>query len=240
MNILCLCPTYGRPKHLLENTLACFENQTYDKTKRYLLMYDDLGNVLQQRGDRWEVLSTNERAPCLSSKYNKLIDHTKKVDMPVDVLAVWDDDDLYLPGYLQELADSLGDRLWAHPEMVWSTYTGVPKLEPAAGRFHGSLAITMELCYKIGGWPLGGRADFDQVMIQKCAALGGQKADSGINYVFRWQDTQAMHCQGLMTDPSDTTWYKRVGVSEPSSIGLLEPTYDDGSVVVMSQLGIQV
>ncbi len=120
---------------------------------------------------------------------------------------------------------------WSQPESVYSTYTGKVAAEDSRGRFHGSLAMRSEFLNRIGGWtgvmPVARdgsesgagnsrdvkRADFDPRMIAACAASGKRGHYSMVNgpgYVYRWGDSGATHCSGMMTSPDNRDWYDKV------------------------------
>jgi hypothetical protein len=148
-----------------------------------------------------------------------------------DAFAVWDDDDIYLPWHLSAHAEILAEHGWSHPSRVWSTYTGKPEFEDAAGRFHGALAVRRDLMERIGGWPDTQRADFDQRMLWRLADVepaGDPTAVAVPSYVFRWGSTRHPHCQGFMKSPGNTTWYQEYAKAhrfEPW--GKLVPKFDE-------------
>ncbi len=207
MNLCCLMPTYGRTRELVENAIACFEAQTYDD--RSLLIVDDEGYFNEQDGERWSLFSTTIRFPNLGAKYNQLVKLANNLcPARPDGFVVWDDDDVYLPTWLEHVALALNVAPWAHPRFVWSTYTGEPRLEHAAGRFHGSLAVRADAAE----WVDTKRAAFDQDMLSKLARTFGEpgRPDDGgrsPGYVFRWGDTGSTHCQAFMRSGEDETWY---------------------------------
>lgn len=246
MKIACLAPTYGRPAEVLARSVYCFMQQQYPLHERRLLLFDDCGNVCPQidgipiattsmvsqmellRANNWRVavVSTPTRSNDLGTKYNQML---RMLDDWPEAYAVWDDDDLYLPNHLQNIAAALsgGTRYkWAHPLRVWSTYTGRPELESAAGRFHGSLALRADFCREVGGWIATRRADFDQQMLARCAAAGRPApydAATGPSYVFTWADSGATHCQGLMRSPEDETWWEANAKTNVPHVGPITP-----------------
>jgi hypothetical protein len=229
MNILCLCPTYGRPR-LVSNALACFLAQDYPAQQRKLLILDDADQIARQEGQCWEVQSTPSRFSSLPAKYNAMLATERVLSSSCwDAVAVWDDDDVYLPNYLSAHAEALRHREWSHPEFVWTDYTGRLAREPAAGRFHGSVVVKRELLSQLGGWIETPRADFDQQFMAALKRFGPPARPQPVDrpgYVFRWQTTQHSHCQGLMSSPDNDTWYGRVRISDPSHVTQLVPTFD--------------
>lgn len=233
MRILCLCPTYGRPR-LLRNAVACFEAQDYQDA--FLLVLDDLGQIEPQQSERWEVLSTPNRYRSLPAKYNAMLQHCAQRGEAYDAVAVWDDDDIYLPWHLSAIAAALADGApSAKPSVVWSMYRPFgaegegPWRENAAGRFHGTLAINRDHLESLGGWIQTKRADFDQQQIAACLPAAdtlNHSPQQTPSYVFRWGSTGAPHCQGLMSSPDNEDWYERYQAADLQRVEVLEPALD--------------
>lgn len=237
--VACLCPTYGRPKHLIANTIACYLAQDYPEERRELLILDDLGNVriddeLAQRGVK--VISTSQRYKSLPDKYNAL---RKLSNATVQI--VWEDDELYLPHHVSSYVDVLFANRWSHPATVWSTYTGKPDIEQSGGRFHAALGFRTAFLDAIGGWPETDEPNFDQQLI----ALATRNApparpNSGPNeipsYVFRWADTGATHGQGTMDKGND--WYREAKpqYTEPVHLTLEDIRHDDAALKSLEQI----
>ena len=253
MKIYCLCPTYGRPRALIENTLACFLAQDY--TDSELIIFDDGQTLEPQRGKRWRIVTDDERLPSLPAKYNwilgLIIAENRTIEPEKSAVCVWDDDDVYLPWHLSQHAKTLQANEWSHPREVWSTYVSSTQQaggrlavrEPATGRFHGSLAIRWDLMRRIGGWIMTRRADFDQQQIAECERLAGAPGrpdeDAIPSYVFRWADSGAPHCQGEMRTPDDLDWYDRVKVAHHRSEGKIteiRPCYDASAKRILDEL----
>jgi glycosyltransferase involved in cell wall biosynthesis len=207
MRFLCLCPTYNRPWRLLEESLACFHSQVHKDA--FLLIYDDLGTFLEQRHANWALLSTTNREPGIVEKYNRMLELAQEFG-PFDAIALWDDDDLYLPNHLHYHAEVLKDYELSYPSHVFSTYTGQRLIEPSGGRFWASLAIRSDAFLRTGGFVTTRRADFDQQSLAKwlhCCSYGDPNQFSKPTYVFRWKDTGCRHSQENMNNPSDERWY---------------------------------
>lgn len=191
LKIACLCPTYKRPR-LLENALACFAFQEYDPSCRRLFVWDDANQFDPYQGFDWEIISTAERFATLPAKYNAL--SKKAMEWGADVLAIWEDDDVFLPWHLSQIADAIRNRgvhFFRLPE-VWTNY-GLPKgqvqKEKADGRFHSSWAFTLQAFHAIGGWPTTPRLDFDQQIGGKLRTIDPHPNLNPAyvpGYVYRW------------------------------------------------------
>ena len=206
-----LCPTAWRPK-LVANALACWQAQDWRGPRR-LFILDDSGQGNEQSGEDWEIHVVPGPAESLAAKYDWLWDHA--LEWGATIVAVWEDDDAYLPWHLSAAVESLyrGKAWWAHPRYVLSTYSGRLEREPSGGRFHAALVATVEALRAIGGWPRTRRADFDQQLLGRLRAAFGPAADPTErhqpSYVFRWADTGSPHAQAKMSGPEDETWYGR-------------------------------
>jgi len=171
MQIAAVCCTYLRPK-LLGRLLRCFELQDYPH--RQLLILDDAGQYENQHGDRWRLVSTRKRFASLGEKRNAaaalLGDH-------VDALAVWDDDDLYLPWALSASAAALRVAPWSRPSVVLVAQPGGSLRQHATGGlFHGGWAYRREAFWAVGAYPAVNNGE-DQALAERLAVAGTPQAD---------------------------------------------------------------
>jgi hypothetical protein len=227
LKIACLCPVIvGRNVDLLQNSLACFEQQTYPERLRRMYVLDDAGQLTHQTQANWSVWKMF-RAQSLPHKYHALIAID---DGWADAFAVWDHDDVYLPDHLEAAANAMesveslyGHSVtWCHPEWFYSSHPAMNgtqslRIEPAVGRMHGSLVVRRSACASVGGWlgvmPPGHarRADFDQRMLRALDQHSETRLVRPLSerptYVYRWATIQHYHCSGLMRSPEDETWY---------------------------------
>lgn len=235
--VSCLCPTYGRPAHLIANTIRCFLDQTYPAANRELIILDDMGNITidaELRDQRVVLISTSQRYANLPDKYNFL----REFYPDADIQLVWEDDDLYLPHHVSSYVAAMQSRQWAHPTHVWSTYTGKPEIEQSGGRFHAALGFQTKFLTAIGGWPQTHEANFDQQLISTAAqtaiaGLPNSGPDDSPSYVFRWTDTGATHGQSTMGDDGD--WYQRYKPqnTNPVHISADNARYDKAAVATI-------
>lgn len=234
--IVALCPTFNHPD-LLANSVALWEMQDYPRERRHLLVFDDGGAFDTQSGPSWSLSRCSVRYGDLPDKYNAMAEATAPI---ADAFVVWEDDDLYLPGYVSAHARVLVQCELSKPAMVLSDYPGRLVAEPAAGRFHSALGFRRELFLRIGGWPATKRADFDQQMIaalDRAALSRGDPFPDGerVEYVYRWH-TGAGHGQHFMRSPGDEEWYDRAGAERPRYVGKLQPKLDERTHELLEQL----
>lgn len=212
MRYLCLCPTYNRPKRLIEQSIENFRKQTYPDA--FLLIYDDLGSHESMVAEDLAIITTTKREPGIVAKYNKMIELSNNFG-DFDAIALWDDDDIYLPDHLSNHAQVLKIHGMSYPSLVWSTYTGKMDKEASGGRFWASLAIRTLEFSRVGGFVDTERADFDQRSLnywRENISCGDPCEIGEPTYVFRWGDTGCQHSQFQMRSPDDTGWYQRLEV----------------------------
>jgi glycosyltransferase involved in cell wall biosynthesis len=224
MRFACLMPTYGRRASLLANSLACFKSQTHQD--RLLVIYDDLGTLEGCRANDAIVISTRQRASSVGAKYNAMIATLLDRGIQFDAVAVWDDDDIYMPEYLASHAEALASHFWSKPSQIVSAYHQPPAIESGAGRFHGSIAIRRETVARLP-WLETTRATFDQEHMEQLRAQAGEPGDpcdyGQPQYVYRWQTSGAGHCSGLM---GRDDWYERYQPDSREPIAELSPIFD--------------
>ena len=113
MKISAVCCTYKRPIQL-GRMLACFLAQ--DHEDRELVILDDAGQYPHhQEGDRWRLVSVDKRFATLGAKRNRAME---LVSPETELIAVWDDDDCYLPWALSATVAALKQAPWSRPSQV--------------------------------------------------------------------------------------------------------------------------
>jgi len=95
MSISCLCITYLRTS-LLEEAIECFLRQTYKGPKELIIINDAEDQYLEFNHPEVFIFNTNRRFRTIGEKRNASVALSK-----YDYLAVWDDDDIFLPHRLE-------------------------------------------------------------------------------------------------------------------------------------------
>jgi hypothetical protein len=173
-----------------------------------MIILDDAGELQNQTGEGWQIISISRRFRSLPEKFNAIAGLARG-----QILVVWEDDDIYLPHHISSHVAAMKGHLWSKPSKVLSDYTGQIEEEDATGRFHCSLAFTRQAFENARGWPVTLRGDFDQQLIARLCGLGSAGNPCAVNrpsYIFRWRSTGAYHGQALMQGPEDETWYSSV------------------------------
>lgn len=233
MRILCLCATYGRPS-LLKNAIACFEQQVHDD--RYLLVLDDAGQYAENiRGDRWSIHSVPNRFPNMPTKYNAMLALASDQGLRYDAVAIWDDDDIYLPNHLAEHCRQLEQfsanegcsRItgWSYPKTL---YTLMPdlRIESAFGNHWAMCAFSKHFVERVGGWPSTQIAAWDHLFLKTMEELAPPSRSDIRSFIFRWGSTKAPHLQWFIKGPKDTGAYSRMPQHEKQFVDKLNSEFD--------------
>ena len=231
--VSCLCPTYGRPS-LLANALACYLAQDYPADRRELIILDDAGQYVPTTGSGWELISLSRRFRSLPEKYNALAGLANG-----DVLAVWEDDDIYLPWHISAHVRALSTGLgYSKPSKVQFYTHERLQTDSAAGRFHASIAFRRKWLDRVPGWPLTLRGDFDQQLmsrLSRLAPVADPLETHPPSYVFRWESTGDYHGSALMVSPEDEEWYGLVADEVETVARIqLQPVFDQHTIKCFS------
>lgn len=172
MKIAACCLTFRRPK-LLGRVIETFSRQTW--TNSELVILDDAGDYPEQpRGDRWRIVSVNERYPSLGAKRNACV---SLVSDDVDAVQTWDDDDVMFPWMLESVADALRKGVWARGSEAFewdgekmSRIETFNRSNPSRFAYHGHWSYLLDEFWKVGGYPE--HMDDDLIWQRMTAAYG--------------------------------------------------------------------
>lgn len=232
-HIVSLLPTFARP-WLACSAIKQWLDQTHPLQSRDLIVGCDVDDPAAFKQSRLREAIEYEAGKVaaarvhvlalpgdltLPEKYNRMGRYALGFPCPnANLITVWEDDDLYLPGHLARIASAWNRRnrpelWWGHPRSVWSDYTGDLEIELAQGRFHAALAFTPAMLDRVGWWPATNRPDFDQQLLGSLQAaqqtLGqydiqrpGLQPQAQPTYVFLWH-TGSTHGQHTMDSGLD-------------------------------------
>jgi glycosyltransferase involved in cell wall biosynthesis len=164
MKLAAVCVTYKRPTQLAR-LIACFLAQDYPD--RELVILDDAGQYDNQQGDRWRLVSVPERFASLGEKRNAAVE---MVSEDTDAIAVWDDDDTYLPWALSACAAALERAPWVRPSQILLAKLGFlhrhQTYAPPGNRklFHAAWAIDLPTLLNVGGYHQIGSGEDQNLM----------------------------------------------------------------------------
>jgi glycosyltransferase involved in cell wall biosynthesis len=173
MKIACVCVTYLRA-HLLGRVIRCFLRQTHED--RELIILDDAGEYASQEGDRWRLISIDQRFRSLGEKRNAA---TALVSADVDAVHLWDDDDLYMPWALEAAAEALEHAAVSRPSQVLNATT--PDMRTlqrhyTGGLYHGGWAYRLDAFHALGGYRNYDNGE-DQELLARFPQFGISTAD---------------------------------------------------------------
>jgi len=196
MKIAAVCCTYLRPKQL-GWLIKCFLEQDYADGE--LVILDDAGQYDNRQGDRWRLVSVDRRFASLGEKRNAAVELTSD---DAEALAVWDDDDIYLPWALSASLAALQVAPWSRPSLVLHEGAdGRLSQHRTGGLFHGGWAYTRDAFTRAGGYPPQNNGE-DQALARRLRQARQQTADPcqlGFRpfYIYRWGNSAGYHLSGM-------------------------------------------
>lgn len=221
MKICVCCCTYKRPQSLAY-VVRCFERQTH--ADRSMVILDDAGQYDPQVGDdgRWEIVSVRRRFRTLGEKRNAC---AALAPPDAEAIAVWDDDDLYLPHALAASAVALENADWCRPSVVliprkdWSF-----NMHATGGLYHAGMVFRRGAVDLAGGYPpLSGPED--QGLFSKLVVNKARQADPfamGLRpyYIYAGCLTNAANISALGCNQAA---YDRMGMFVGERVATLSP-----------------
>ena len=171
MKIAVVCATYNRPRQLGQ-MIRCFQQQDY--ADRELVILDDAGQYPPTEGPLWRLVSRSMRFSTLGEKRNAA---ARLVSSDVEALAVWDDDDLYMPWALRASAAALEQAPWSRPGLVLHPQPdGSLRQHRTGGLFHSGWAYRRDVLDRAGGYPPINNGE-DRGLASRFHGLGVAEAD---------------------------------------------------------------
>jgi len=164
------------------------------------VILDDAGQYDNTAGDRWRLISRSKRFRTLGEKRSAA---AGCVSPDVEALAVWDDDDLYLPWALRASVAALRVAPWSRPSLVLHPQPGgALRQHRTGGLFHGAWALRRDAFQRCGAYPAMNNGE-DQALGARLARAGIAWADPirlGFMpfYVYVWG--RGEHLSGLGPD----------------------------------------
>lgn len=233
---LCLMPVYNHQQYLIESAVQCFMDQDIadatlligdDRPLAKQLDYSGTGNVI--------VYRMPERAKHTLDKYNQMLTQANRLGIEYDSIALWDDDDLYLPHHLSTASKALMAGSWyTWPQWTFNAYKDDVNKTETGGRFWASMTIRRSTLERIGGFSDDGTISFDQKFMHHLQNKLGYPAEpSNPSYIYRWIGTGDVHVSAMTGDPNDTSWWNKVVAAD--CVGPLKPQYDPHAKLVIQQ-----
>lgn len=246
IKLVVLMPVFRRPKHA-NNAVACFLANVLPADVRADLVVLDDGETFQEMGFATHPAASHRvhlwkspRFPTLADKYNRGLKETIK-DFAPDIVAIFEDDDIYLPWHLGTHVETLRGKTksWSKPSRVWTDYRDSAQWveENAGGRFHASIAFTADV---VSRWDPGAGPQFDQTFMRDLETECGAPLDPLAlcpvpGYCFRWH-SGTWHAQHWMNS-GESAWYDRANeAAGPPPRAVLVPEFDAQTRLTIERL----
>ena len=168
--ISCVMPTYGRPDYVAES-IAMFQAQDYPN-KELIILNDCPGQILRGDIPCVKIVNSESRWHSLGEKRNAAIEMATG-----DYIAVWDDDDVYLPWRLSHSLQHMQETSipFYCPAEFWA-YWGEEKLidnhATEGWCCHPGMMFSKELWASTGGYPAQTLGE-DQIFLTKAIEYMG-------------------------------------------------------------------
>ncbi len=180
--ISCFTSTYGRT-WCLEESIECFLRQDYPGIKQMVILNDFAEQELIFQHPEVVVINLREQIKPLGRKFASNVNMCSHA-----VLAVWEDDDYFLPWHLRMAVDRMRDGIF-HSGVAW-VHTAPGSLHKSGNHFHGNLVFTRELYESVGGYhPIDNCTVDVSLMGRFTQRLGhySQHPDpEDMSYIYRW------------------------------------------------------
>lgn len=256
MRFVCLCPIWNHRHDTIQNAVQCFLDQTHREAT--LVLIDDRPAECRTRVSEFAnsvfpqhilYLGLPDRQATLGDKYNAgldVVDELRAGDpkrFRWDAIAIWDDDDGFLPTHLENAANAYRkhpEALWTYPDTVYTTFGGYVHTEDTGGRFWSSITFKRELLERMNGAPRFqpvAACGHDQMFLGAAKQIAPPVVpEGGPTYVYRWDGRNAEnHTSGYSQGFSDTEWMEKTPYSCSGGQELI-PGYDDAFKVDLLDL----
>lgn len=142
--ISCFTSTYGRT-WCLEEAIECFHRQDYPGKKELVILNDYVEQELIYQHPEVTVVNLKKQITPLGKKFATNVNMCSS-----GILAVWEDDDKFLPWHLRQAVERMKDGIY-HSGVAW-VWTAPGRLHKSGNHFHGNLVFTRELYDRVGGY----------------------------------------------------------------------------------------
>lgn len=196
--ISCLCPTYGRPRQL-EHAIESFLRQDYAGQKELIVLNDYGEQTLVYDHPDVRIVNLPDQIRPLGAKFNATADLATG-----DLLAIWEDDDIYLPWRLSYSLKNLNENNIYHTASAWFEESE-KKLVPSRNLYHCNLIMSRDVFESIGRYSEvrdSGSIDvllFDELR-KRYGIITQEIPDAYRFYIYRWGTSGGYHASGWSTN----------------------------------------
>lgn len=192
--ISCYCSTYGRPLHILENSIACFLEQDYPGPKELVILNDFSGQELIFKHPQVRIINLKDRIKPLGKKFNLNIDYCQ-----YDILATWEDDDVFLKNRLSTSYHRMKNGVFhTHDAFYEKEKYDLLKIQNV---FHSTHMFDRKLFHKVGGYNSVNDVcsidiEFMEAMQREVGPYTQDLSIEEIFYIYVWHEGQSYHGSG--------------------------------------------
>lgn len=144
IDISVLCLTYARTQDLNELVFS-FLNQNFTGNKELIILNDrDDQNIIFDH-PQVRIINVKERFKTLGDKRNYILDKAK-----YDYISFWDNDDIYLPDFLDKLSNFIGNKPVTREYKMWANYFNEKELKLEFNKGMNNYLIKKSLISQLG------------------------------------------------------------------------------------------
>ena len=212
--VSCMCLTYARPRRLLEEAVWSFLNQDYAGRKELLILNDFAPQTIVFPHPEVTVVNLSPRFRTVGEKRNAAAALCRH-----DLLAVWDDDDIYLSHRLSYSVSRYDERRrFFKPSKAFMLNDGVVT-GPKRALFHSGSMWHRSLFDQVGGYAHMNGGQDREIEARFAAVIGTAKdyeaiQPSEIYYLYRWSGTASYHLSGFGRGEDQVAGYARRALAE--------------------------
>lgn len=139
-----LTTTYCRTRDLNELVFS-FLKQTFQGDRELIILNDRTDQTIHYDHSLIKIINVKDRFKTLGDKRNYLLDQAQ-----YNYITSWDDDDIYLPDFLQKYSDAIGDKPIVKGVYVWWDTSQNEQLQIAQISGMNNLLAKKKLLYDHG------------------------------------------------------------------------------------------
>jgi len=192
--ISCYCSTYGRPTHIIENSIACFLEQDWPGPKELVILNDFEEQQLIFKHPQVRIINLPERVKPLGKKFNLNVNLCQ-----YDIIATWEDDDVFLKNRLSFSFNNMRNGLFHTHSAFHELENG--EIIQIENIFHSTHMMHRRLFNEVGGYnEVDDTCAIDVELMDKLKAKHGDYTQTipaeDIFYIYVWAGAQSYHGSG--------------------------------------------
>ena len=188
--VSCYCSTYGRPKFLIENCIYWFLQQDYPGKKELVILNDLDCQTLIFDHPEVNIINLSSKIRSLGEKFNRNIEFCN-----YDLLATWEDDDIFLPHRLKLSVDKMINGIFHTRDGYYEEKK--EKIIKSYNYFHSTHLFERQLFEEVGRYDEIDKYYLDVSLIKKFENKLGYYSQTLKNeelfYIYSWAESNSYH-----------------------------------------------